>query len=157
MAILELIEGLESMDLLFTFVVPFIAVFTIIWAGLSLTRIFNNRINGVLALMLVLLLASTEFWVIISNYLIQIGSVVGLGAFIIVFVFGAIIWGLGRGRDIYRQEFPYRQEQEVLKRMGEIDEKIAREHSAHKQMQLVKKKEDLQRRLQIIRARERHY
>jgi len=90
-------------EYLITYFIPFILLFAIFWGLLSMMKIFSRRINTFLALIfpLVFILGAPETFLWFSSYLISLGSFLAVGAFVVLFVFGAIRWAFHRGWDIY--------------------------------------------------------
>jgi len=122
MAIIELIETLAPWELINTFIIPFIVMFAILWGTLAAMKIFKDKkINAVIALGIVLFLASTDLFLMISQWMIQLGSFVAVGAFLLVFVGGVIMWVIGRGRGIYWEGLT---EQQRLRRKEEERAKL---------------------------------
>ncbi len=89
-------------DQLFTnFFLPFILIFAILWGLFSMISIFNRKINIILAIGITLLVANTEYFVLLSTTVFQYSGFAGVVVFGVVLIFGIIRWGFSRGEDIY--------------------------------------------------------
>src|SRR4030042_442703 len=108
MAILDLLYQLAPWEMINTFLIPIILVFVIIWGILTALRIFNKKVNMVIALAIVLFLSSTNLFPLVSQWMIQLGSMTAIAAFLLVFVGGTVVWVVNRGKDIYYDSDEYR-------------------------------------------------
>jgi len=127
MAIFDLgyLQSIGVDQLLFGVLLPFFVIFAIFWGLLSVMRIFSSKVNTVLALAFSLVIIPTSFFVWFATYLVQLGTTIALAAFVLLFVFGTIRWGLSRGKDIYIGTGGYdRQIKEKRKKMHEYLNKI---------------------------------
>lgn len=110
-------------DLIYSFFLPFIITFAIFWGVLSMMKFFNKRINLVLAFALTLAAAGGGLFNFYAQYLLVLGPVVAVGAFIIVFVVGTVIWAYGRGKDIYYGTDPERRMEKINRDIEKMSEK----------------------------------
>ncbi len=113
----------------FQFMLPFIIVFAILWGVLTSMKVFERKINLVLAFAMSVGFAFTNLFVWFSTYIINLGSYVALGGFIIIFVLGIFRWMFGRGRDVYYDTQP---SSEKLERIDKEIERLyeKREHAS---------------------------
>lgn len=155
MAIIQLLYELTPWDLINTFIIPFILIFAILWGILTGMRIFNKRINAVLALGLVLFLSSTNFFPMVSQWMIQLGSFVAVLAFLLLFIGGTVLWFISRSKEIYYRTNPYKAMERIRKKMAKIDRKIAKAKDEHEKAELLREKRILEDKLEIIRAETR--
>jgi len=122
---LSYIQSLQIDQLLFSLLLPFLVLFAIFWGLLSTMRIFNSKVNIILALVFSAIILPTPAFVWFATFLVQLGTTLALGVFILIFIFGAIRWGLSRGRDIYIGTGGYdRQIKEKRKKMHEYLNKL---------------------------------
>ncbi len=89
------------------FFLPFVLIFTIFWAILSSLGVFNKKINFILSLAFSLLVATTPQFTMLTTYIAQLSGEVAIVAFGLLFGFGALLWAIGRGRDIYDESGSY--------------------------------------------------
>lgn len=127
---------------------PFIITFTIFWGILETLRIFNRKVNLILAVSLSVMAGYGGLFEIVSGYLMQLGAFIGLVAFLVIFVVGMIIFSYGRTRDIYYETGGLdRKIENIRKKMMKIQEKIDRareDEKIHLYRELKKLKEDLE-------------
>jgi hypothetical protein len=101
MATLADLIGLPVDQLFQGLLLPVLIVFAILWALLNSVRVFDRKINLVLALALTIMSAMTPQFTIFTTYVAQLGAQVAIVAFFLLFAFGSLMWAFGRGRDIY--------------------------------------------------------
>jgi uncharacterized membrane protein len=124
MAIVELLYELAPWDLINTLFIPFIVIFVILWGILTAMGFFNKKVNAVISFGLVLFLASTDLFPMLSQWMIQLGSMTAVVAFLLIFVGGVVIWSINRGRDIYYRTSPEKARLKVLKDMENVRNKM---------------------------------
>lgn len=103
MALADLI-GIPFDQLFQGLLLPVLIVFAILWALLNSMKVFNRKINTVLAAALTLMVATTPQFTLFTAYIAQLGAQVAIAAFFLLFAFGTIVWVLGRGRDIVYEQ-----------------------------------------------------
>jgi len=103
MALADLI-GVPFDQLFQGLLLPALIVFAILWALLNSVKVFNRKINTVLAAALTLMVAVTPQFTLFTAYIAQLGAQVAIAAFFLLFAFGTIVWALGRGRDIVYEQ-----------------------------------------------------
>ena len=87
-------------------ILPFVLIFAIIWGVLNMTRIFGNdhfarKINMVVAIVITFFTAFTDAWGLIATQLAAFSGVFVVVIFFALFIISAIMWAIGRGRDVY--------------------------------------------------------
>jgi hypothetical protein len=151
MALLDILtsgQPFNFSELLQTFFIPFIILFSIFWGLLSIMRIFSNKINIVLALGLTLGVAFTGVFTIFTTYLFQFSSFLAVGIFALVFIFGIIRWGFGRSRDIYYETGGYEAKiKRLQKRIAELRKNIDAEGDEYKKREMKRELFDLEHEL----------
>jgi hypothetical protein len=123
-----------SEGLLYTFFLPFLIVFVIVWGILTGLRVFNRRINLVLAFALTIAAWYGGAFKWLSTYVINLGATVAIAAFVILFIVGAAMWAFGRGKEIYYEtaapgkklEKLYKEREKILEKMRNANEKERR-------------------------------
>lgn len=104
---------------------PVLIVFAILWALLNSIRVFDRKINTILAAALTIMAAMTPQFSLFTTYVAQLGTQVAIGAFALVFVVGAVAWALGRGKDIYYDHLsPSKRLEALVKKRGDYMEKM---------------------------------
>jgi len=153
MAILDLLYELAPWELINTFFIPFVVIFVMLWGILTAMGIFKNRkINIVISLGMVLFLASTDIFPMVSQWMIQLGSLTAVAAFLLLFVGGVIIWGIGRGQSIYHGSNPYRALKKIDNEIAKLNRKIGSEGNPQKQARMVKRMRELEDERVIVKA-----
>ncbi|MDI6798997.1 MAG: hypothetical protein QMD12_03350 [Candidatus Aenigmarchaeota archaeon] len=122
--VLENILTLSIQDLIYTAILPFVITFAILWGVLEAIKLFNKKVNIVLALAITLVAAYSGLFTLLSNYFLQFGALFGVATFVIVFVVGVIAWAAGRGREFYYESL---RPEEKSKKIGERIEKLYKE------------------------------
>lgn len=153
MAIVELLTELAPWELINTLFIPFIVIFVILWGILSAIGFFkkNRKINGVIALGITLFLASTDLFPMLSQWMIQLGSMTAVVVFLLIFVGGVIIWGVNRGRDIYFDTSSKGNRLKKLqKELSKEMEKYRKEGNAKKRKNIWKRIDRLEREIKQI-------
>lgn len=108
------LTGVSTNQLFQGILLPVLIVFAILWALLNSIRVFDRKINLVLALALTIMVAASPLFATLVNVVTTIGVEVALGAFFILFAFGSIMWMFGRGRGIYYEMVSPMKKMEVL-------------------------------------------
>lgn len=111
MGIVELLSGGPT-ELVYGFFIPFLLVFVILWGVLSAFRMFDKKINIIIALAISILAAESEYFPIFANYVGQLGGFTALIAFAVLFLFGIGMYSYGRGRRLYSEHAPPREKRE---------------------------------------------
>lgn len=118
MPLSDFIQQIPQQQLIFQLIIPFLIVFAILWGALEALGTFSRRINLILALSFSITSAVTDMFLWFSQYVVNLGTFLALGAFLALFGFGVLRWMLGRGRDIYYESA------EPAKRLEKINRKI---------------------------------
>jgi hypothetical protein len=136
---------------------PLLIVFAILWALLNSVKVFNRKINTVLAAALTVMAAMTPQFTIFATYVAQLGIQIALGAFVIVFAAGSVMWAFGHGRDIYYEHAaPSARMERLMKRKQEYMEKAGRagdEGKDHERAEWLKKAREVQDELDMLSVR----
>lgn len=102
MAIFELFAGnIGIQQLIWEFMLPFLIIFSILWGVLSGLRIFNKQVNIILSIAITLMISASSLFTVFANYVSQFGAFTAILAFLAIFVFGAVMWGIGSGKRAY--------------------------------------------------------
>lgn len=116
MPLLEFLAALTLEEMVFFVFLPFIMIFAIFWGILSGMRVFGQRVSLILALVMSLIIASTEAFVWFSTFIMGLGAITGVIAFAGVFFIGVIFWAFGRGREFYDEAVGYERNLEKIDR-----------------------------------------
>lgn len=152
MATTDLIEYLLAESLVQQFFLPFILTFAIFWGLLEVLRIFNRRINLVLAFGITIAAAYGGLFSFLSEVLLQLGAMAGIVAFTLVFIVGVVMWALGRGGDIIS---PGRKARKLREKIEKLYEKASRTNNSAKRSAYIKEARRLEDEYQIEMARNR--
>lgn len=88
-------------NILYGFFLPLLLIFAILYGALLVVKLFNKRINFVLALIFTLLTTATPAFAWFSSVLPTYGAVLAVGAFAAIFIIGTIRWSWSKGRETY--------------------------------------------------------
>lgn len=116
--------AMDPSHLLYTVVLPFIIAFTIFWGVLTAMRLFNSKVNAVIAFVLASGLFFTDAYVFVGQFIYQTGTLLAAGLFVLIFGVGIVIWAIGRTRGIYYQSFDSLDR--LYKRRTQLYEKLNR-------------------------------
>lgn len=146
---LENVFSYSPQQLVYTVFLPFIMVFAIIFGVLQAIRLFNKKINVVLALAITFLAAYGGLFDFFSTYFLYLGPYFGVAVFVAVFVVGALAWGIGRGKEFYYQSLS------PEKKLEEINKKIEKEYERYRNESDPAKKRAIDRKIvELERERE---
>lgn len=121
-------EGLRDPNLLLNNVLlPFLLIFAIVWGALSMTKLFNPRINMVIALVLTIITSMTDAWGIIATQLALFSGVFTYVIFFGLFIVLVIMWAIGKGKSGYDENI-YGTTKKDFTNLKEIDKQIAKVH-----------------------------
>ncbi|MFH1623253.1 MAG: hypothetical protein ABIA12_01920 [Candidatus Aenigmatarchaeota archaeon] len=98
---LEDLFGMQADQIFQSLFLPMMIVFAILWALLNSVRVFDRKINTVLAVALTIMVAASPQFTLFTTYVAQLGAQVAIAAFGVLFIFGTLAWMFGSGRDIY--------------------------------------------------------
>lgn len=141
-------------------VFPFIAIVAVIYGILSEIRIFRSaNVKGVLAFVMAGMSLPTGAMITTVYYLYTFGAWVAVVTFGVLFVFGTLLWGYGRGSQLKNELYDLQTEMGRLKEESmHIDREYAEgrikteaEYIQRKNTTIAKYK-DRQNRLQNIQA-----
>jgi len=155
MALIDIPQDFLSNTFIFQNFIPFIVLFAIFWGLLEAIDRFRSKTNLVISLGFALIAAFTNPWIL--SYIATLGSYAALIMFGLLFLFGVVRWGLGRGRDIYLETSSYsRQRQHLEKRLFKINQELASSGlDPSKAEHLLKEKKDLENKIDLLRVKER--
>jgi len=100
------LSNLMSIEVWRTIFAPFVLVLIILWAVLDRMKLFGKKTNIIISLSLALMLATTQSFVLMSNYITEMSGSVMLSLFVILLVGGTLMWVLDRTRDVYYEQTP---------------------------------------------------
>lgn len=152
MALTDFLGPLQVENLVQEFFLPFILTFVIFWGLLEVLRIFNRRINLVLALGITIAAAYGGLFTILSNFLLQLGAYAGVIAFALIFVVGVVIWAFRSGADIIS---PGRRSRKIRERIEKLYDKLARTNNPAKRRAIVEEIKKLEVEEKVAIAEER--
>ena len=155
MALFDFTSTLFTNTFIFQNFIPFIILFAIFWGLLEAIHRLSSRVNLVISLGFALIAAFTNPWILV--YIATLGSYTALVLFGLLFVFGVIRWGLGRGRDIYydtaskgqRLERLYKEKEKWTRKFEEAPE------GSSKRQEIDKKIRDIDNQISVLQ-REAH-
>jgi len=123
MAVFDFLTQFISNTFIFTNLISFIILFAILWGLLEAINKFSFRINLVISIGFALIAVFTNPWIL--SYIATLGSYLAVVLFGILFLFGVIRWGFGRGRDIYHDTASIGKKRERLaKQRGKLMDKF---------------------------------
>jgi len=143
-------------NFIYTLVLPFIILFAIFWGLLSSLRLFNSKINTVLAAALTLTLFFTGGFDVFTNFLFQSTTTLAAVIFILVFIFGLINWAVGRSRDIYYESGGYgRKIERLQKEIAKLRGKLETESDDKKKKLITRHIIELQEELKVVQEQQK--
>lgn len=119
--VLEQYLPVSIYELFPTIVLPFLLIFIIFFAVLSLIRVFNKKTNVVLALVFTLFAGYGGLFNWITTWVAQSMAYVAISILVIVFVLGSLMWGFGKTKKIYYETVS---SEEKLRKLLERKEKL---------------------------------
>ena len=145
------LSNLTSIEMWRTIFAPFALVFIILWAVLDRMKLFGKGTNIVISLSLSLMLATTESFLIMSQYITETSGNVMIMVFGVLLIGGTGFWALKRGSEIYV-------EQDADKHIKSIMKKINKLRGAYKRNRdpgILDRIEELEREIKRIQQEER--
>jgi len=152
MPIIDFLQGLQVENLFQSFFLPFVLTFVIFWGLLEALRVFNRRINLVLALGITIAAGYGGLFAWLSSYMLTLGAYVGLAAFVIIFIVGAIVWALGRGEEIIS---PGRRAAKIREEIEKLYDKASRTNNESKRRAYLERARRLEMEYEVAIRRER--
>jgi hypothetical protein len=133
--------------------IPFIVLFAILWGLVEMAGRFKPKINIVIAGGFSLIAVYTNPWIL--TYIATLGVYMAVLIFGILFLFGIIRWGLGRGKDIYVETASYeKQLTSSMSQLQKIDDKLSSGGLSNTEAnELLRRKSDLENKIKILRLR----
>lgn len=112
-------------SLLYNFLLPFVFVFLILYSVIRLLRIFNNKISGIISLVITLFFANTEAFVAFTTAMSQFTGGFAVAIFFALFLFGIVSYAIGRGKQ-WEQEFGTAEDKvkNLNKKIAKLQEKL---------------------------------
>src|SRR5438093_3434567 len=95
-------EGIATSDFLFQMILPFIFLFALLFGLLSEIKWFDKRINMIIAISSSLMVFASGVPTLVIQYSSSL-PYVALGAFVVIFIFGAIRYTMGTGIQLHRK------------------------------------------------------
>jgi hypothetical protein len=130
--------------------VPFIILFAILFGLLESIGKFKLKTNLVVAVGFALIAAYTNPWVL--SYIATLGSSAAVVLFGILFFFGIIRWGLGRGKDIYDETAPKETKiRKLIKEKEKWENKYRSARSDSEKASIIKRIEELKMQIEIAK------
>lgn len=133
--------------------IPFIILFAIIWGLLEAINRFSGKVNLVISLGFALIAAFTNPWIL--SYIATLGAYTAVVLFGILFLFGIIRWGLGRGHDIYFETSSYgKQYQHYERELKKIEEKLRSGELSESEMNSeLKRAKEIKDKMEVLRLK----
>jgi hypothetical protein len=129
--------------------IPFLILFAIIWGLLEAINRFSSKVNLIISIGFSLTAVFSNPWILV--YIATLGSYAAVILFGMLFLFGVIRWGLGRGRDIYLETSSYdKQYKKLMEERAKLVEKVQSEENPEKQKALVKRIKDIEDKMKIL-------
>lgn len=151
MALLD-ISTLLTNSFVFQVFIPFIIIFAVFWGLLEMIDRFGSKVNLTISLGFALIAAYTNPWIL--AYIATLGSIVAVVLFGILFLFGVIRWGLGRGKEIYVETAAYdKQITEITKKIEKLNRNMEKQ-TPQQQIQTMKMIEGLEMKVKLLRRRQ---
>ena len=130
--------------------VPFIILFAILFGLLESIGKFRLKTNLVVAIGFALIAVYTNPWVL--SYIATLGSSAAVVLFGILFLFGIIRWGLGRGKDIYYETAPKETKiRKLIKEKEKWENKYRGARTDSEKASIIKRIEDLKTQIEIAK------
>jgi hypothetical protein len=101
-----------------SFFLPFIITFALFWGLLTILKIFNRRINIVLALSMTAAAWYGGVFTWFTEVAFSMTSNVVIIIFALLFIVGAAIWAIGRGKDVYYEQVPFAKSKKITKELA---------------------------------------
>jgi len=116
-------EWLVLPNVIYYLVFPFVAIVAVIYGILSEIRIFRSaNVKGVLAFVMAGMSLPTGAMITTVYYLYTFGAWVAVVTFGILFIFGTLLWGVGRGSQLKRELYDLQSDMGRLKeRSAQLD------------------------------------
>ena len=113
--------------LLTTVMLPFLLIFVILWGALNTFKLFDRKVNIVIALVITIFAAFTDAWGLIATQLAAFTGVFVYVMFFAVFIIGTVIWAISRTRSIHEMHWSaghdYRSVKMIDKERGKLAKK----------------------------------
>lgn len=130
--------------------IPFIVLFAIFLGLLEAINRFKAKTNLVISLGFALIAAFTNPWVL--SYIATLGSYAALIIFGMLFLFGIIRWGLGRGKDIYYETASKeRRLEKLMREQQKWQNKLEAAGSDSEKTEIVKRLKDIEMKMEVIK------
>jgi len=153
MALFEDLLTVPPKELIYTVFIPFIIAFAIFWGILSALKIFDKKVNLILAFAIAFAATYYGAFGIVSTYLLNLSANLAVTAFVIIFILGIVIWSIFTLQDVFGPT-----DKKLMKTREKIEKlysKLDRTHDPAKQRAIEKqiRKEEIKERLQESRDR----
>ena len=156
-SIFELAQ-LEPYQLVYEFFLPFILTLILLFFGLQMIRIFSRKTNLILSLILTIMVAASPLFATIASLLSQIGAFAAVGVFVVVFIVGALSWGVRKGREsIEGMTSADAELNRLYKRRAKLIEEIERTSSDSKRASKYDELEHLDKRIRHLELVTKHH
>ncbi len=152
MALFDIPANLLTNAFVFQIFIPFIILFAVLWGLLETMNIGSSKVKLVIALGFALVASYTNPWVL--AYIATLGSYTAVVLFGILFLFGVVRWGLGRGKEIHFETAPYERQIEVIGKKIEKMQRNLEKQPPQQQIQTMKAIESLEMKAKLLRRRQ---
>ena len=122
-----------------------------------MTKIFDKKINFVLALAFSLLIANSSWFVIFSSYIVQLGAFAAIGSFLVLMVVGFAMYSFGKGKEIYYASNVGENIKNIRKKMKKLEEKMEEEDDEGKKRHMYEEWKSLKDKVEYLEKVERRY
>jgi predicted PurR-regulated permease PerM len=113
----------ELPSFLYNFFIPFLLSFTLTYAALQVFKLFDKRINLVIALSLTLIFSASPFFKLFTTYLPYFSAIFIFGLFVIVFMYGSFRKSEVTLKEVGKFEYK-RKKEELVKQLEGLNKKF---------------------------------
>jgi uncharacterized membrane protein len=154
MALFDFTSNFLTNTFVFQVFIPFLILFAILWGLLEAINVFgSSRVKLVIALGFTLIASFTNSWIL--AYIATLGAYMAVVLFGVLFLFGILRWGLGRGHDIYLETSSYeKQYKHYARQLRDIEDKVRSGGLSESEMHSeIKKAKDIKEKMEILRLK----
>jgi hypothetical protein len=154
MAILDFLQSLSIESMFREFFLPFLLTFVIFWGILSALRIFNRKINLILAFGITIAAAYGGLFTWLNQFILVFSGYVGIAAFGVLLVLGIVVWAYRRGEDIVS---PSSKPAKIREKIEKLYEKASDTNDNHKRRAYMEEAKKLEMEYEVARRRAAHH
>ena len=147
---LEELLQLPFPDMFYQLILPFLFIFTLLYASLRTAKVFNNVITFVLSIIFTALIVNSPLFPWLGSMLLYFGASIAVGAFVVLFVVGVIFLGLKKERQ-WQDEF--RQLKRLENRRAKLLLKVGKTKNSRKVLSLRRQIDAIEDDIEVVTAR----